>query len=110
MRASSKATKNFASPLVKGEDTKKGQEFENAFEYAILRYRHRQEQKTEAFGATDGRNDLSSFVLSDMGDEREKRPPDSLKTTLVLNSRAWTSLFSNDLRDSNPIYKELEYI
>lgn len=81
MRTLAKSAKNFASPLMKGEETKKGQEFENAFEYAILRYRHRQEQKNEGFGATDTRNDLSSVVLSDVGDERDKRPPDSLKTT-----------------------------
>lgn len=29
---------------------------------------------------------------------------------MVLNSRAWSALFSTDLRDNNPIYKELEYI
>jgi hypothetical protein len=37
LKGSSKI-KNFASPLIK-EETKKKEDFENAFEYAILRYR-----------------------------------------------------------------------
>jgi len=29
---------------------------------------------------------------------------------MVTNSKIWTSLFSQDLRDNNPIYRDLEYI
>ena len=86
--------KNFASPLIKGEETKKKEDFENAFEYAILRYRLK-DQKLDALGSSDGRNDQSAVGISDFGDERRpQKYQDSLKTTMVLNSKIWTSLFS----------------
>lgn len=57
---------------MKGEETKKKEDFENAFEYAILRYRLK-DTKLEAFGSSEGRNDLSSNGISDVADERDRR-------------------------------------